>query len=403
MSETTNRYNVGGIWLPQPFKVRRLGHVGLTVTDIDASLSFYRDLIGLKITDWYPFHLRFPEQITRPEFQDAKTVFMRYAGDHHSVVLLNRPAHALLEPDPSRRYEGGITVQQISWQVGSLKEVVRADEWFADSGVETQRAGRDMPGSNWHTYFYDINGYINELYYGMEQIGWNGHSKPSAMHDRLFDTRPELPQISEYAEVNQALNRQVDLVSGFRDEEPSETYDVDGVLLARPFKVVSVGPIALYVPDVEQTAQFYQERLGFRLADEVRWQGETGIFLRTNTEYFSLGVFPLAWRERLGRPTHTTTAALGLQVANYAQLKAARQFFIDKHVPLVQWPAELIPGIPYAFSVLDPDGHAILFYYRMNQVGSVGSARPATTNEEWPEVIEDDNAYFGFPFLGPLG
>ena len=38
-----------------------------------------------------------------------------------------------------------------------------------------------MPGSNWHTYLYDPDGQSNELYYGIEQIGWNGHSKPKAM------------------------------------------------------------------------------------------------------------------------------------------------------------------------------------------------------------------------------
>jgi len=52
--------------------------------------------------------------------------------------------------------------------------------------VRISRAGRDMPGSNWHCYPYDIEGHRNELYYGMEQIGWTGLSKPRAMHERGF-------------------------------------------------------------------------------------------------------------------------------------------------------------------------------------------------------------------------
>ena len=43
-----------------------------------------------------------------------------------------------------------------------------------------------MPGSNWHAYLYDPDGQSNELYYGIEQIGWNGHSKPrSHVRSRL--------------------------------------------------------------------------------------------------------------------------------------------------------------------------------------------------------------------------
>ncbi|MCY0880307.1 MAG: VOC family protein [Firmicutes bacterium] len=407
MSQDTERYNVGGVWLSQPFKIRRLGHVGITIRDMDRSLQFYRDLIGFKVTDWYPFDLRFPEAMKDPAFRDAKTVFMRYAGDHHSFVLLNRPAHAILEADPARRYEGGITIQQMSWQVGTLREVVNADEWLHTLGVETQRAGRDMPGSNWHTYFYDVNGYINELFYGMEQIGWSGFSKPAPMHARLFDERPPLPQMSEYAEVNNARAEGVDLLSGMRDDELPETYDVDGILLARPFKVTQIGPIGLFVPDVDDTARFYQSRMGFRLTESVTYRGYTVHYLRVNTEHHSLALFPMPLRETLQWSAETTTAFIGIQVANFAQLKAAYEFLSRRGVPIASWPRELMPGIDYAFWARDPDGHHLLFYYRMDQVGWSGVPRARTTGHsdprEWPEVIEDDYAYQGMPYLGPLG
>ena len=70
--------------------------------------------------------------------------------------------------------------------------------------MEIQRVGRDMPGSNWHTYVYDPDGHTNELYYGIEQIGWDGLSKPGAMYDRGFREAPPLPQIPTSAEVEDA-------------------------------------------------------------------------------------------------------------------------------------------------------------------------------------------------------
>ena len=95
------------------------------------------------------------------------------------------------------------------------------------------KADRDMPGSNWHTYLMDPDWFQNELYYGIEQIGWSGHSKPWDMHHREFSEVAPLPQISEYQEVNDALKSGSQLTSGYRDTEPlEEKYDVDGVCLA---------------------------------------------------------------------------------------------------------------------------------------------------------------------------
>jgi hypothetical protein len=70
-------------------------------------------------------------------------------------------------------------------------------EWIWGRGERLLRSGRDMPGSNWHTYLFDPEGHINELFYGMEQIGWDGLSKPREMWSGVFNERPALPQPSE--------------------------------------------------------------------------------------------------------------------------------------------------------------------------------------------------------------
>ncbi len=41
------KFDVGGILLDRPFKIRRLGHFGINVTDMEAGLRFYRELLGL--------------------------------------------------------------------------------------------------------------------------------------------------------------------------------------------------------------------------------------------------------------------------------------------------------------------------------------------------------------------
>src|SRR5205085_1610088 len=176
-----------------------------------------------------------------------------------------------------------ITLNQITWQVGSLAEVVHGSQFFEERGIRVRRSGRDTPGSNWHTYPYDPDGHVNELYYGIEQVGWNGYSKPRAMYNRGFRERPPLPQISEFDEVQSAIAEGIDLESGYRFiEKNPRTFDVDGILLARPFKIVRIGPVRLFVRDVGQSRDFYESVMGLSVTETVKWRGHDCVFMRVN-------------------------------------------------------------------------------------------------------------------------
>src|ERR1700685_4075231 len=210
MSANGQRYNVGGVMLERPFKIRRLEHFGFNMDRIEEGRAFYGDLLGFKISDL-------------ADFSRAPWV------SHHAMVLFSKK---LMDHRADRKFVPGITVNQITWQCGSLKEIGDAHSYFTEHQVRIQRVGRDMPGSNWHTYVYDPDGHTNELYYGIEQIGWNQLSKPRAMYYRGFNEKPPLPQMSESAELAEAREKGIDLYSGHKPNGSlAETYDVDGVLL----------------------------------------------------------------------------------------------------------------------------------------------------------------------------
>jgi len=139
-------------------------------------------------------------------------------------------------------------VNQITWQVGTLGEVGRAIRWFGELGIPIQRSGRDFPGSNWHTYIYDPDGHTNELYYGIEQIGWQGYSKPRAMYDRGFREAPTLPQINEFQEVQDAMAKGISVTSGYRhvDELPVREGRLDRVEVL-PLEVLDERELELLV------------------------------------------------------------------------------------------------------------------------------------------------------------
>jgi catechol 2,3-dioxygenase-like lactoylglutathione lyase family enzyme len=405
MSGAQDKFNVGGVLLDQPFKIRRLGHFGFNLSNMEAGVHFYVDLLGFRISDVMDYSRRAKDPAQVAGLGDTNGYFTRYGTDHHAMVLFPKRVRDAL----GRQEQSGITVNQITWQVGSLAEVGNAIKWFNERGIKQQRSGRDMPGSNWHTYLYDSDGQSNEIYYGIEQIGWNGHSKPRAMYDRGFDKAPELPQISEFDEVEQARAKGIDLLSGYRHiDKLSATYNVDGVLLPRPFKIVRLGPIYLFTENLEKAAEFYRDTLGFTLTEEIIYRGERCLFMRANTEHHSLALFPLKLRDTLGLSPHSKCAALGLQLANYRQLKAAVKFFRDNGVEVTEsLPHELHPGIEYSATVRDPDGHTIQLYYAMEQIGWDGKPKPRNLRQprklnEWPDVLDHDvNAYLGEPFSGP--
>jgi catechol 2,3-dioxygenase-like lactoylglutathione lyase family enzyme len=288
--------------------------------------------------------------------------------------------------------------------------VGNAIDWLTAGKVKMHRAGRDMPGSNWHCYFYDPEGHRNELYYGMEQVGWTGASKPRPMHDRGYRERPPLPQIPEYQEVNDAMARGDDFGSGFRHPEklPAK-FDVGGVLLPRPFKIVRHGPIRLFCQDVQKMAEFYRDKMGFVVSEEITWQGHRCVFLRCGTEHTAMALYPIALRAQLGWTDKTTVMGFGLQVGSYRQLRDCVTWLKERGAKFLDVPAELTPGIDYSAWVEDPSGHRVQVYYYMEQIGWDGKVRPdrpraSTKPSEWPAAVPaQPDTYMGEPYLGPLG
>jgi len=407
-----NKFNVGGILLDRPFKIRRLGHFGYNVYKMDEAMHFYRDLLGFRITDT----LDFARVIPKPGMFDGvpTTVgyFMSHGTDHHSHVIFPKAALDRMGRGSAGGHETNkeVTTNQITWQVGTLREVGDGIDFFRSIGVNPGRIGRDVPGSNWHSYPPDPEGHTNEIYYGIEQIGWNLQSKPPGVRKRGFHDKPDLPQICEYQELDMFKAEGMDLNSGFRHVEKGPfKYDVGGVMLARPFKVIKIGPVRLFVKDVAKCLDFYTKTMGLRVTEEIDYQGHRCVFLRCNTEHHSLALYPVALREKLGLSPHTSCMSFGNQVANYEQLRNAVDFLKSEGVTIKYLPPELFPGIDYSAFAVDPDGHTIQLYYYMEQLGwdakpRAKGERSKVDNAHWPATVDAQaDTYDGETLLGPLG
>ena len=406
-TRTTASYDIGGVRYPQPFKIRRLGHFGFNVADLQGGIDFYSKLLGFRITDTRDLKKIPGREETARRLEDGRIVFMSHNSDHHAFLLAHKSLGAIFGDDAVSK---DITVNQITWQVGTMEEVFAAADYFQEKQVEIRRVGRDMPGSNWHTYIRDPDGHTVELYYGMEQIGWDGRSKPESMYYRAFRERPELPQISEEQEVRDAVARGIDVHAGnLMQDRGAEEHVVAGVRLPRPFKIVNIGPMSLFVADVAASASFYRDVLGFAVTEEVTWNGHRCVYLRNGTEHHSLALFPKALRGELGLTASTSVATMGIQVGSYRQLRDAVAWLKRSGARFTDAvPAELHPGVDYAAHIVDPAGHCLMLYYYMERVGWDGRPRPASQRRkvagDWPESIEPLSDTYADPvFMGPLG
>jgi catechol 2,3-dioxygenase-like lactoylglutathione lyase family enzyme len=403
------KFNVGGVLLDRPFKIRRLGHFGYNSNDVGASLAFYRDLLGFRVTDVIDFAKAIPVPHLFDGLGSTLGYFTTHGTDHHSHVVFPKPVMDKLGSQHGAPPKD-ITTNQITWQVGTLREVGDGIDWFKSIGVNPGRIGRDVPGSNWHSYPPDPEGHTNEIYYGIEQIGWDLRAKPPGVRKRGFDEKPSLPQICEYQELEMFKAEGMDLNSGFRHEEKLPfKYDVGGVLLARPFKIIKIGPVRLFVKDIAKCLDFYTKTMGLRVTEEIDYEGHRCVFLRCNTEHHSLALYPIALREKLGLSPHTTCMSFGNQVGDYQQLRNAVDFLKANGVTIKYLPPELFPGIDYSAFAVDPDGHTIQLYYYMEQLGWDGKTRTKAErrkidNKQWPETVEPmADTFDGETLLGPLG
>ena len=407
-TQVKENFDVGGITLKRPFKIRRLGHFGFYAQEMEPTLRFYRDLLGFRVTDMLDLGARAKDPKILEGLGDSRAYFMRYGTDHHAFVLFPWRVRKALDED--NRIRPGATMNQITWQVGSLREVRNATDWFTREGVEYNRTGRDLPGSNWHVYPFDPDGRVNELYYGIEQIGWDGLSKPRDMYEQRFVGPPEIPYIPEAEEIRLAKEGGVDLYAGTNSLENGEQkYDVGGIMLPRPFKITGIGPVRLFTDNMDETLAFYTDRLGFMLTETVTWEGEECHFLRCGTEHHSLALYPIKLRAELGLTDWSTSFSFGVRVNDYAQLKAAIAWLEENGAEIRYFPPELFPGVDYTAFAIDPDGHVVQLYYYMEQVGWDGRPRPAAQrrkidNGNWPETLDPlADTFAGEQYLGPWG
>jgi catechol 2,3-dioxygenase-like lactoylglutathione lyase family enzyme len=120
---------------------RKLGHVVLGTTNLEATQRFFIDGLGFKVSD---------------RIKDVGA-FLRCSTDHHNVLILRAPVSFL---------------HHTSWQVDDIDEVGRGASAMlqADPSRHVWGLGRHHAGSNFFWYLKDPAGNFSEYYADMDSI-----------------------------------------------------------------------------------------------------------------------------------------------------------------------------------------------------------------------------------------
>jgi len=145
-----------------PVRVKKLGHVVFTVSDIERTTKFWTEIMGFQVSDR----------------NEHGMVFLHNSSDHHTIALV--PAKTKDELPK----EGRPAFHHCALEVGTVSELFKIRDFLRAKGVPIVYEGRRGPGGNPGVEFRDPDGFNIELYASMDQIGLDGKSRPADQWSR---------------------------------------------------------------------------------------------------------------------------------------------------------------------------------------------------------------------------
>jgi catechol 2,3-dioxygenase-like lactoylglutathione lyase family enzyme len=126
-------------------------------------------------------------------------------------------------------------------------------------------------------------------------------------------------------------------------------------------QVLGVGPLklghcAFVVPDVQQTCDFYERVLGFKVSD---WSGDFFVFMRCNPDHHTVNFL----RGKRARMHH-----IAFEVRDFSAVEHGCDVLSHHHIPIIWGPLRHGPGHNVSIYHRNPDQHVVEFFAELDQI-----------------------------------
>lgn len=158
-----------------------------------------------------------------------------------------------------------------------------------------------------------------------------------------------------------------------------------------PFKITKIGHVVLNVLDVEASAKFYVEKLGFSISDVYPDTMVPGgmVFMRYSPDHHGVALVGSA----KAASTRSELNHMAFEVTTLDEVFRARNRLRDAGARIV-YEGRRRAGCQIAVEFLDPDGHHLEIYWGLDIVGQGGYVRPPS---EWRQTKTLEQALVDFP------
>lgn len=148
-------------------RIRRVGHVGLAVRDLDRAVDFYTGPLGLTLTERFEY----PEDEVGHGVLVRAGAFVRVDSSHHCLSIF---AFRDAVTEPEQALYG---LHHLAFELDSPGDLVALYRRLRDAGAEIVNARKGGPGNQPRFYVRDPDGNLLEFYWGIDAIGWDGQPR----------------------------------------------------------------------------------------------------------------------------------------------------------------------------------------------------------------------------------
>jgi catechol 2,3-dioxygenase len=297
------------------FAPRRVGHGNFFVGELERSMGYYEQVLGLQVVFREP---------------GINAGFLSNGNSHHDVGLIQVPTETLVgrdgnvqvTADPKRRPG----LNHIGWEMETEAALVDAYRRAVAAGVDVHRTVDHQISHS--VYLWDPEGYYHEFY---------------------ADAEHDWREVYERNE-NALITGKWDPTASEPSQEPkynaSPTYqNVPGA----PLRPIRAARVSLLVADLAAMTRFYTEVIGLDVAADRSADGF--VILSGTVGYWDVGLFR---SDAASRMHH-----LGFELADDAELGTATDRLRAAGADVV---GEFEHATKSSVAVRDPDGIMLEFY-----------------------------------------